>query len=384
MHIRKYPQTEVFVYTKVADLPQGWNGMLHDGHPLHSAVLSVYESVQLPDISSYYALYGDPVQPLAIACFQLLKVQPKHLNTNLLQGAQALLVPQLLRLLRPTLLVAGHLFRHDIVSFHAQGGLGNLEAFRAYEKMIAAVRVQSCAVATLVKDVPQTLVPYFQNYAPKYMQLRNDISMQLQIPAEWQSFDDYAAALKHKYAQKLRKVRGGLDTLRIRELDVQEVKAGAAELYSLYLQVSRHQVFSMGELSEHFLPALKSFYGDRLRVWAFYEGQHMVAFASAWLHDTAFDMFYIGFDYDRNPGLHLYFNILYFSIEQAIAQRKPLLILGRTALEAKARLGCTPHYLSTFLSVRSAYLRRLVAAKLSKQHQQEGAWEERHPMKGKS
>ncbi|HTN17607.1 MAG TPA: hypothetical protein VL092_08005, partial [Chitinophagaceae bacterium] len=154
-------------------------------------------------------------------------------------------------------------------------------------------------------------------------------------------------------------------------------------LYRLYLQVSRHQVFSMGILNEQFLPALKQFYGARLRVWAFYEGEDMVAFASAWLHEDAFDMFYIGFDYERNTALNLYFNILYFSIEQAITLRRPLLILGRTALEAKARLGCTPHFLSTFLYVRSPLLRRFISGKINNQHQQEGAWEERHPMKEK-
>lgn len=384
MHLRKCQHKEVSVYDHVAALPGGWDALLPAGHPLHSSVLSLYESIQLPDISSYYALYGDPAAPLAIACFQLLKVQTGHLNASLLQGIQAVLVPQLLRFGKPSLLVAGNLFRHDIVSFHTQSGLGNMDAFRAYEQMIAAVRAQSCALATLVKDVPQTMVPYFQNYAPKYLQLRHDISMQLQLPPEWQSFDDYAAALKHKYAQKLRKVRNSLDTLRVQELNVHEVAEQSTALYRLYLQVSRHQVFSMGTLNEQFLPALKKFYGDRLKVWAFYEGKEMVAFASAWLHEAAFDMFYIGFDYERNAALNLYFNILYFSIEQAIAWRKPLLILGRTALEAKARLGCTPHFLSTFLYVRSPYLRRFVSGKINNQHQQEGAWEERHPLKGKS
>jgi hypothetical protein len=383
MHLRKSHKIGVSVYTKVADLPTGWDGVLQADHPLHSSILAVYEAVQLPDISSYYTIYGDPAKPVAIACFQMLKVRPRHLNTSLLQGFQALLIPRVLGLLKPSLLVAGHLFRHDIVSFHAQAGMSTIDAFRAYEQMIAAAGAQSCAVAILVKDVPQNLVPYFQNYAPQYMQLRNDISMQLQVPGEWRSFDDYAAALKHKYAQKLRKVRGSLAAVRIQELDMEAVDMQASKIHELYLQVSKHQVFSMGMLNERFLPELKRFYGDRLKIWAFYEGETMVAFASAWLHDAAFDMFYIGFDYERNAELNLYFNILYFSIEQAIAQRKPLLILGRTALEAKARLGCIPHYLSTFLNVRSPYLRRLVAGKINNQHQQEGAWEERHPMKEK-
>lgn len=381
MIIKGCKQIPVSIFTNAAELPAAWNEMLPPEHPLLSKALALYESIQLPDITHYYALCGAPDRPTAIAYFQMLKVKPKHLNAGLLQGYQSALVPALLRVVRPSLLIAGHLFRHDVETFYSSASLSNLESFRSYEALIHAVAKKSCAMATLVKDVPERLVQYFQNFAPAYTLLRNDISMQMKLSCGWTSFADYEAALKHKYAQKLRKVRSGLNNLRIEELSTEQVFLNAATLYKLYEQVSRKQVFSMGMLNQQFLPLLKQFYGAELKIWAFYEGENMVAFASAWLHEDAFDMFYIGFDYERNTALNLYFNILYFSIEQAIIAQKSLLVLGRTALEAKARLGCTPHYLHTFLHVRSPYLRNLVAAKMNNQHQQEGAWEERHPMK---
>ncbi len=372
--------SSVTVFEMTSQLPSSWDSLLPREHQMNSASLAVYENIKLPDIRCFYALFGETQNPKAIAYFQLLNVLPKHLNTGLLGGYQASVAPLCLNFFRPTLLIAGHLFRHDMVTFYAPQ-LSPIEAYRAYEAMIQAVVKKSKAMATLIKDVSEGLVPYFQNFAPHYTQLRNDISMQMPLPTEWSTFEDYEKALKHKYAQKLRKVRSSMPKLTIIELDTKQVFDNAALIYQLYRQVSGRQALSLGLLNEAFLPELKKANEHELKIWGFYEGDKMIAFASAWVHPSCFDMFYIGFDYERNAELNLYFNILYFSIEQAILLRKERLNLGRTALEAKARLGCTPRYLPTFLYVRNVCIRALVNSKINQQHEQEGAWEERHPFK---
>jgi hypothetical protein len=92
-------------------------------------------------------------------------------------------------------------------------------------------------------------------------------------------------------------------------------------------------------------------------------------------------MFYIGFDYEKNNTYQLYFNILFFAIEQAIALKKEKLVLGRTALDAKARLGCRPHYLQTFLYVKNGLVRNRVLQIQQKAAANEGEWEQRHPFR---
>ncbi|GAA4450625.1 peptidogalycan biosysnthesis protein [Rurimicrobium arvi] len=374
-------KADITLYQSASGLPDSWDLLLPDGHPMRKHSLMLYENMGLADISFFYALSGDPARPKALAYFQLLSIKPYHLNANLLSGWQARTIPPLIRLFHPTLLVAGHLFRHDIPTFYSVPECTDFESYRYYQEMIDAVAAQSCAKASLVKDVPRGLVHYFQNFSGKFAQLRNDISMEMCLPDEWKDFTDYEKSLKHKYAQKLRKVRASVKHLQIEELDESAVYAQSSDLFALYSQVCRNQTFSMGMVNEQFLPDLKRAYKDRLKIWGLYEQGKMVAFASAWVHDAVFDMFYIGFDYGRNAELNLYFNILYLSIEKAIAFRKAHVVLGRTALEAKARLGCKPRYLHTFLSVRSKVLRDLVFAKINTQHIQEGAWEERHPFK---
>jgi predicted N-acyltransferase len=224
-------------------------------------------------------------------------------------------------------------------------------------------------------------VNYFQHFEPEYLLLRNDISMEMEIPAEWDSFADYENALKHKYAQRLRKLRQSWQPLEVKELDEAAIIAQKEELYNLYRQVSDHQQVRMGFLNADFLPSLRRFYGDALKVWAVYEDGKMIAFLSAWVKDDVFDMFYIGFDYDRNSVLYLYFNILFFSLELAISFKKKKLILGRTALDAKARLGCRPRYLSTFVYIKNRRLRNYILHAQQRMTVEEGSWESKHPFK---
>lgn len=112
-----------------------------------------------------------------------------------------------------------------------------------------------------------------------------------------------------------------------------------------------------------------------------YEGSEPVLFFSAWTHDEVLDMFYIGFDYSKNEERQLYFNILFFTIEEAIRLQKKKLILGRTALEAKARLGCKPKYLSTYLYIRNPIIRWVINRLHQNINSMEGEWENRHPFK---
>jgi hypothetical protein len=224
-------------------------------------------------------------------------------------------------------------------------------------------------------------VPHFLHGAPDYMMLRNDSSMQMVVPDTWHTITDYEKSLKHKYAQRFRKVRQSWAALEVKELSEEEVYASAARIYTLYRKVTEHQPVRMGLLNEAFIPALKSFYGAQLKVWGIYEGGQMIAFASAWVQADSFDMFYIGFDYARNSELQLYFNILFFAIEQAILLGKSKLILGRTALEAKARVGCRPEYLNTFLHIRNPLLRGIIARLQGRLGESGSEWEQRHPFK---
>lgn len=372
---------EVQLFESCADLPNDWNQMLPENHFLKSNGLSIYETMKLPNVSFLYVRVLKNGETVALGYFQVLTIKKEHLNTHVLKPLQVLGWQLFTTIFRPKLLILGHLFRHDIDSFFAIPTATSFESFQYCQAATKAAMKKSCAAAALIKDMPEDLITYFQNYAPEFLLLRNDINMEMGIQPDWLSMNDYEKSLKHKYAQRYRKVRQNLEKLVVKELSVDDVETNKKILFDLYTQVTNHQQVRLGFLNEDFLPILKKKYPEELLIWIAYEEEKPVGFYSAWKHDDIFDMFYIGFDYSRNDDLQLYFNILYFSIEKAIDFKKQKLILGRTALEAKARLGCKPKYLSTYLFIKNSFVRNIILRLQNNITNQEGEWENRHPFK---
>jgi hypothetical protein len=369
------------LFNSSKELPAEWNTLLPAGHALHTAQLAITEGSALPDISHLYTLVSIDGVPVAAGYFQLLNLRPEHISKTMVKAWQHTAWTAFTKTTRPKMLVSGHLFRHDTTFFYHVPHISDYQAFQCFYDALKATLKYSCASAILVKDMPKDLVNHFQNHVPEYLLLRNDISMEMDIPVSWNSIHDYEKSLKHKYAQRFRKVRQQWQDLEIKELSSDEVSADKDKIHSLYEQVAMNQQVHLGLLSPEFLPNLKKHYGEKLKVWAAYKEGEMVAFFSGWAKHDAFDMFYIGFDYTKNAELQSYFNILFFAVEQAINLKKSKLILGRTALDAKARIGCEPRYLQTFLYINNSFLRRFVLRKQQNVSLQEGDWEEKHPFK---
>lgn len=247
----------VGLFEKASQLPQSWNDLLPTDHFLQPDRLALYESVQLPDVTFIYALISQQNEPVALAYFQVLRISEQHLNATTLKPYQQQLWHLFTALARPKLLVAGHLFRHDICSFFQKETIAPFDAFGFYQEAIRTAMHHAAADAVLVKDVNEKLIPYFQHYAPEYLLLRNDIAMEMEMPHGWQTIEDYERALKHKYAQRFRKVRQGREGLSIKELSAAQAEEQARSLHQLYSQVTNKQQVRLGLLSPAFLPALK-------------------------------------------------------------------------------------------------------------------------------
>ena len=379
-YCRHKDDLECHLFYSSRDLPEDWF-LVESERSISKEEYRLNEVSSLPNIQHRYVLVYQNDVPVAKAYFQLLSLQKEHLNKSLVKSWQYNLWSTFVAATKPAFIIAGHLFRHDEQFFFYSKHISSFTAYKCYKAAIDEVLKDKCASGVLIKDMPPELVDHFQHHTPEYILLLNDISMEMDVDPDWQSIHDYEKALKHKYAQRFRKIRQPWQSLTIKELSYNEVRDKKETLHALYLQVVTHQQVRLGILNPDFIVNLKGYYKERLKVWAAYENGNIVAFFSGWAKDDAFDMFYIGFDYSRNADLQSYFNILFFSVEQAIAQGKNKLILGRTALEAKARLGCKPKYLSTYLHIPNKVLRTFVNSIQENVKEGEGAWENRHPLK---
>ncbi|RYD52252.1 MAG: GNAT family N-acetyltransferase [Sphingobacteriales bacterium] len=369
------------IYTRAQELPDTWSAALPTGHPLQKQLLLQQEAIVFENVRPMYVAVYAGNQLLVLTFFQLLHLREHHVAAAKMKRWQQRLWRVFSRIRKPRLLVSGHLFRHDFGAVFIPEPVPAFEGFKGYRQALKLAARKTSADAILIKDPPTDFHPLLQHFMPQYRLLPGDISMELTLPESWQTMSDYEGLLKHKYAQRLRNIRKAGSPLDVRSLDAAQVEQEAAAIHQLYEQVAQNQPVRLGFLSPDYLPHLKTSFPESFQVWGFYEDDTLVAFASAWQRGTVLDMFYIGFAYERNRDRQLYFNILFFAVEQAILLRCEKIIFGRTALEAKARLGARPQYLHTFLHIRNPVARALVDQLQTALAETEGDWESRHPFK---
>jgi hypothetical protein len=369
------------VYERYQDIPSSWNEWLGDSHPLQINDIRLCEISMLNHLKNYYVVSYQNDKPILLSYYQLLLVTPEHFNCHDKVFQQKSLNVSL-RIVKPTLLVVGNLFRHDVTFFHFLDDSMSLEKQNSFFKSTFEYMLDyTKATGIFLKDIPK-------NYTEgillddTYKQMEDDVSMVMYIPPDWTSLLDYEKVLKHKYLQRYKKIIKQHDGIQIRELSEIEIKHYALEIEQLYLQVTNNQLVSMGKINQAFFINLKNQYKENYKIFGwFYEGK-MVAFSSAILHNGVYDMNYIGFDYVMNQSHAVYFNILFHCLEQAIVTRSQKLVLGRTALEVKAILGCEPEYEYSFYKLRHVVVNwfyKKVSAGFKEQIGEK--WKDRHPFK---
>ena len=363
------------VYNHIQQLPDTWHRIADKHKSFSSTKIGVQDLANIENLTSYYLMVSKNDEIIFIAYYQLLFVKPIHFNLGN-KKVQQFFLDLALKIVKPTLLVAGDLFRHDENFFHFELEVTPEERAKIYQDALNFMIAHTNASGIFLKDIPADIAKGIQD-DPSYIAMQDDISMEMKIPEHWKSLSDYEKDLKHKYLQRSKKMRKAFTGVRI-----QDLKKYAIDIYKLYAQVTQKQIVRMGLLNEAFFLKLKDAFKKHYRVCGFFLDDQLIAFSSAIIHDTVYDMNYIGIDYTYNQSHHLYFNILFHCLESAIETNASTLILGRTALEAKAIMGCTPDYRFSFYKLRNVIVNwffQRVSAYFSES--QGDKWKERHPFK---
>ncbi len=379
-------QLQFKVYHSLEDLPPSWDETLDEDDALHSSKIGVTELANTPDIKNYYVEGYCPNNTIVFQAYaQQLQVHSGHFN---LEGnkIKQWFIRTSIDIVKPKMLVAGNLFRHDVqmLKFH-KPSLNRLDRSKIVDNAIDYMLKYTHSQGVFLKDIPKPIAKYFLT-KKEYQRMDSDIAMHLDIPKHWQSFEDYQNDLKRKYRNRAKSTRKSFAQVRTQALDLEEINFYKKEMHALYKQVTQNQVVSMGELSEDYVLELKKSLGEKYQVTGFFLDENgtekLIAFSSAIIHDDVHDMNYIGFDYSYNQRYSLYFNMLFNCVECAIGNRCKKLLLGRTALEAKAIVGCEPDYLYTFYKLKSRFINEIVKNITARFENRLGdGWENRHPFK---
>lgn len=368
------------IYRSTKALPPEWDATLHPQHPLHSTQVSLCEASDIEHMNYFYVTTYYNNQLVLCSYFQQLRLKVSHFNCNN-KFLQWVSLQAVIGTIRPSLLVAGNLFSHDAFYVQPIGSYHEDEACAWYLDTIEEVMQISRATGVFIKDLPDAQSKVMQRH-PRFTPMQNDITMMFNIPAEWHNMTDYEKALKHKYLQRFKKTRRMAESLTVKRLTPAEIEQEKDIMNDLYRQVSDHQLVSMGKINAAYYPAMQARLGTDYHVHAWYQQNKMLAFSTAIVRDGIYDMNYIGFDYAANAEYSIYFNILFHCMQHAIESGCQRLVLGRTALEAKAILGCHAESMHGYYRLRHPLVRRMFNL-ISKQfnNQWGDTWQGRHPFK---
>ncbi len=184
----------------------------------------------------------------------------------------------------------------------------------------------------------------------RYRQLETEPNMVLTIAADWTTFDHYLASLTSRYRAAARKVMKPFISAEMEVKVLDDIESESARIFELYKAVADRADVRMFGLQESTLPRISTALGENFVTVCIRENGELIGFVTVIRDgDTAIG-YYMGLDYDVNDRLPLYHRLLFAVIDQAIKWKCARVSFGRTALDAKSRLGCRPD--PTFVWVR--------------------------------
>lgn len=175
----------------------------------------------------------------------------------------------------------------------------------------------------------------------RFKELRGDVLMQMPLHPEWLSLSDYTNSLQKKYRARVQKLLKDCAGIQIKTEGIREWTQKPDQFYKLYSNIYNRSSFRPVRTSEAFFRTMLEQEPERFYLRSFYSPQgSLLAWSTLYRDALGTEIFYIGVDTSQEEGLEkIYPLLLLDGLEQAILQRSPCLLLGRTGREAKSMLG---------------------------------------------
>jgi hypothetical protein len=355
MHF-KQGNFHVDVFNSLDQVNTDWNDFHFNKPWLSTKQLSALEIASPSDMQFRYVMIRKEGTTVACAYLQIVNFSGKNFS----QSGPLFVLPALklfFAMKKVSLLFCGNIFRVDFPCLHLKE---NDISFEEALDIIQLIGVKEKVMLVMMKEMkldPPKINFLLSNGFRKY---EEDLTMALEIDNTWKNFHDYYQSLTKKYRKRLRIIRGEKSQLEIRKLSREEISKYLPGIGELFSETASKQFLKMGIIDEKYFTAMSDAFGDDFFINGYFLNNNLVAFASHIIHEQMLEVHYIGIDYNYNEKHSLYFNILYDGVEMAIAMKKKILELGRTAREAKASVGCKPVPSYDYLFVRNRFIKFLV------------------------
>jgi len=185
-------------------------------------------------------------------------------------------------------------------------------------------------------------------------------NMVLDIPENWETFDDYLQALTSKSRVRAKRAfKKGKDISK-KEFTIDLIKA--------FL------------LSGEYFLNFKEHFPDRFRVFGYFIEDELIAFYTTFQNHQELEAHFLGFDTVNNRTYQAYLNILFDIIQVGIATKSKQVNFARTALEIKSSVGAKPVPLYYFGKHTNTMKNQIFSPVLS-YFQPKVDWKPRNPFK---
>jgi hypothetical protein len=188
------------------------------------------------------------------------------------------------------------------------------------------------------------------------------------------NFDDYLSALKSKYRVRYRRAQSRMEGVSSRCIGEAEAARHRDFIHSLYRQTRSAADVNLVDLPPDYLLWLADVGQMRL----YTRGQQPIGFTTLLTNGRGQQAHYLGIQEAAKADHHLYHNMLFDLVRDAIARGSEWLDLGRTASEIKSSIGAVGQDYVNMLYLRSALLRPLVPSFIPAFFQPE-EWTPRNP-----
>ncbi len=382
LHEFLFEEYRIKVYDSIKEIQTRveWQEMPGLTPHLKSEMLRLIERSEPRDMEFRYLFVfkqDNPGRPCGVIYFQVLSFNHNNFNfqnKSFLHNLAALV----LRLKTFRIFLAGCIFAVDFAPCCIDSGKID---YRKLMEIISEYSRMERFDIMILKDLPQNFSPEMMSLF-SFEALSTDMTMQLEINPQWNSFKNYENALTHKYAQRVRKIRRQGNAVSRRLLTKTDLIKNKARISDLFLQVAEKQTLRMGIVDSTYFEQLFDSLGNNFFINGYFLDDKLIAFASHIIHESKLEVHYIGIDYLYNQQYALYFNILYDGIDLAFQHSRRSLELGRTAREAKAVVGCHPIYFNDYIKIPGFLSRRMFSLLNSYFISRIGeSWKKRHPFK---
>lgn len=216
--------------------------------------------------------------------------------------------------------------------------------------------------AFMLKDfIKESLFITDELHDYNYYSFNVEPNMLLKIDLEWESFDDYLAAMKTKFRVKAKKAMKQSSSLRVEQITTTNIDTILAEMTALYKKVSDKAEFNLGDFNLHTYKDLKAQLGEQYVLKSYWLEDKFVGFLSGVINQNTLDAHFVGIDYQLNKTYAIYQRMLYDYIRVAIDRKLEYINFGRTASEIKSSVGAEPQDLTIYLRHKNSIPNRILS-----------------------